>query len=539
MNKNYDKITLLTKPEQSGKTFLMLQKIVECFSEEPRDDGRVNINFIICDNNLLLVLQTSKRINNDESLNQFRNIETGVIYVEFSSSKRTITKTSDSIYRLITSKKVSNIICCSNGTRCDDILNIIKDINKYMGHMFHFNIWYDEADKFNRLIRKYIVPVLNDYDNVSLFLITATPKRTIQEFGEIKIWPIQNPTSKDYHSWNDNKIKSYSNNICSNTYGFVNYILNKHKKHIKRKTKWFIPAGAYKKSHMKVKDICMRKEFATMIINGDGIKIYMPNGRVYDELKNEMPSTLIPKIYNKYKLYKYPFAITGLYCISRGISISSNNFMLTHGIMPFNIRNKSEASQIAGRMKGNHKHWANYKKPIIFCTKKFDNIAKEMEKKTISLAKLAFEENWETVTLEKFKTVEKDYYAFTYPEPFITYQKAIKYLKTQETHIGKLKKKRGNSINSIHQCGNELNGFYVSSRMMKKKIIMEDNDNEATKQRLIKSKFDSISEGYNLSAPNKKGQKWMIYPVYENLSTPWNEVKYYVRHIKKRKKTNS
>ena len=52
------------------------------------------------------------------------------------------------------------------------------------------------------------------------------------------------------------------------------------------------------------------------------------------------------------------------------------------------------------------------------------------------------------------------------------------------------------------------------------------HDNEATKQRLIKSKFDSISEGYNLSAPNKKGQKWMIYPVYENLSTPWNEVEY-------------
>jgi len=122
--RGWEKCTLLTKPEQSGKTFLMLQKIVEDFSEEPREDGKKNVNFILCDNNLLLVLQTSERLNTDDELWRFRNIETGELYVEFSSSKRTTTNTSDSVFRIITTGNIQNIICCSNGKRCDDILKL-------------------------------------------------------------------------------------------------------------------------------------------------------------------------------------------------------------------------------------------------------------------------------------------------------------------------------------------------------------------------------------------------------------------------------
>ena len=40
MSNIWEKITLLTKPEQSGKTFIMLQKIVSEFSEEPRPDKK-------------------------------------------------------------------------------------------------------------------------------------------------------------------------------------------------------------------------------------------------------------------------------------------------------------------------------------------------------------------------------------------------------------------------------------------------------------------------------------------------------------------
>ena len=46
---------LICKPEQSGKTFVMIQEIIKDFSEQL--DDRIVINFILCDNNLLLTKQ--------------------------------------------------------------------------------------------------------------------------------------------------------------------------------------------------------------------------------------------------------------------------------------------------------------------------------------------------------------------------------------------------------------------------------------------------------------------------------------------------
>ena len=406
----WEKCTLLTKPEQSGKTFLMLQKIVEDFSEEPREDGKKNINFILCDNNLLLVLQTSDRLNTDKDLCQFRNSETGELYTEFSSSKRTSTNKSSDIFRLITTGDIQNIISCSNGKRCDDIFKIMKDINRvsYMKDQFHFNIWYDEADKFITLIDNYMLPAIEEFDNLSFYPITATPEKIITYFKEINIWAIENPTLPHYHGWNDNNIIQYDNKICSKNSEFLNHILNTNRTEIKPNTKWFIPANNTKVSHLEIKDICREYGFVTMIINGNGIILYFPDGKIIECEKNDIPEILIHTIYNDNKLHQYPFAITGYQCISRGISISSDKFMLTHSIMPLKMKNKSELSQIAGRMKGNQKGWSNYKVPTVFCSQYFNETAKEYEMKTITLAKVAFEENWKTITREKFKTVEKD-----------------------------------------------------------------------------------------------------------------------------------
>ena len=52
---------LITKPEQSGKTFVMLQEMVMIVQTEKPEDLR-NINIVLCDNNLLLVLQTLDRV---------------------------------------------------------------------------------------------------------------------------------------------------------------------------------------------------------------------------------------------------------------------------------------------------------------------------------------------------------------------------------------------------------------------------------------------------------------------------------------------
>ena len=96
------------------------------------------------------------------------------------------------------------------------------------------------------------------------------------------------------------------------------------------------------------------------------------------------------------------------------------------------VRNKSEASQIAGRLKGNMKDFVGYKRPIIYTTDKFDAIAKEWEKKSTHLAEVAFikEKNGELpiINKEEFKTCGENYKYIIHPELFPSYKKAMDFL---------------------------------------------------------------------------------------------------------------
>ena len=47
---SWSKVVLICKPEQSGKTFIMIQQIIKDLDEPIQ--GKTVINFIFCDNNL-------------------------------------------------------------------------------------------------------------------------------------------------------------------------------------------------------------------------------------------------------------------------------------------------------------------------------------------------------------------------------------------------------------------------------------------------------------------------------------------------------
>ena len=49
---------LIVKPEQSGKTFIMIHEIIENFKN--LEEGSRIINIILCDNSLLLNKQTKR-----------------------------------------------------------------------------------------------------------------------------------------------------------------------------------------------------------------------------------------------------------------------------------------------------------------------------------------------------------------------------------------------------------------------------------------------------------------------------------------------
>ena len=58
--KAWERFTLICKPEQSGKTFIMIQKINNEIDLLPH--GVKVVNVIFCENNLLLTKQTSNRL---------------------------------------------------------------------------------------------------------------------------------------------------------------------------------------------------------------------------------------------------------------------------------------------------------------------------------------------------------------------------------------------------------------------------------------------------------------------------------------------
>ena len=77
---------VICKPEQSAKTFLMINEIISEFENDQQN--RDVINFIFCDNNLLLTKQTTERISSEKRIPV---AEDGLNYVEFSSRKSATT----------------------------------------------------------------------------------------------------------------------------------------------------------------------------------------------------------------------------------------------------------------------------------------------------------------------------------------------------------------------------------------------------------------------------------------------------------------
>jgi len=513
------KCTLICKPEQSGKTFVMIQQIIRDLSEPT--PGKKFVNIILCDNNLLLTKQTGERVKND--LSDFS--VNGELWLELSSSKRTSFHTSDSVIGALVSKPVKNVLCCANGVRVDDIYKIIDGLHGVIdgsGDEFIFKVWLDEADKFTPFIDQTFRGLLRK-PNVQLYCITATPKKLFTKYNSMNVLPIENTTTDQYHGWSDNKITLIDASVPSGS-AFVKHVLDTHQELIVSGTKWFIPASYTKKTHLEVKDICVEMGFAVLVVNGEGLSLTMPYTKeLIPYKKDDELNVKIEEMYREHSLNSFPFAITGNVCISRGISIMSENFVLDYGVLS-NCSNQQEASQNSGRLKGNIKGWWSYKPPVVFTTERFNNIAEEWETKSRGLAELAFERNMNgggtVVTKTEFKTLGENYRYEIHPEEFTSYAKAIAFLKTSEVKEKMKAKPTGSKKGACHQSS----GGYCFTSKLTDKSVAKDND------RIMRSDLSRIGAGSSISSTNK-GSRFLIIPFYETPETPPNKEKYQVRYI--------
>lgn len=530
---------LICKPEQSGKTFVMIKHIINDLTLPV--GGKEIVNFILCDNNLLLAKQTSMRVDTD--LCEY--IHEGHAYIELSSHERTEFHCTSDVFQAIVAKGSRNVICCTNERRMDDIYQLIKDINanKFTLGKFHFNVWLDEADKFIKFIDNTLRPIVKEHQNVNVKLITATPHSLFQKYKYMNVLPIENTTSLLYHGWNDNTIRIIENENLNKCLAvaehkclvFAEHVLNDvAQSNIIPGTKWFIPGASVKKSHNEIKTLCLEKGMAVLCVNGDGLKLTMPDTRECVSFNKDCEfSHKIQEIYCEYNLSRFALVITGYICIGRGITIMSEDFMIDYAILSHHA-NKNEVSQIAGRVKGNIKGFKNYNPetpPVIFTTESFNKTAVEWESKSRSLGSLAFEkeQNGELTIIDKcdFKACNKPYKYKCHEELFTSFAQAKDFLSGKAREMTKpgekMRKIKETKGEVIHQC----EGYFVTSKLLKVGESVKDLTKDC---RVTLQQAKDIQTGRCISATGK-GSRYLILPVYDNELSPPESVKYQARYI--------
>ena len=404
----WDRFIMVVKPEQSGKTFVMIEKINEFLAEEI-DKDLITVNFVFCDNSLLLTKQTKNRINTDVK----KRIDTDVVYlpgvkehyVELSSRKDGSAKKNWGEVRCAIEDGCRNVVCCTNGKRVDDILEIVKRINKHNARDYNFKIWLDEADKFDNYIKKTFIPLLQRHENVDVYMLTATPQPIFQKYKEVRTMSLENTTLPHYHGWNDCEIV-IKDDEAGTTLGFARQIADEMLANgeLVPGAKGYVPADTQKKSHKAMKDMFVTKGVAVFTVNGSGLELALPRDPNAASLEPPTPIKIkkteelhvhIRHLYTAYNVSQLPCVVTGNICVGRGISIQQKDFMFNFGILS-NCTKKTEASQNAGRLKGNFKTWEGYAPPRVYTTEKFNKIATEYEAQSREIAKIAFKKVNET-----------------------------------------------------------------------------------------------------------------------------------------------
>ena len=92
--------------------------------------------------------------------------------------------------------------------------------------------------------------LVDQYDNVILYCITATPKKLFDTYKKMNVFPIENTTTLNYHGWNDTDIT-----LVDHISGidFIRHVLDECAKElIIPDSKWFI-CREYKKKPQRSK----------------------------------------------------------------------------------------------------------------------------------------------------------------------------------------------------------------------------------------------------------------------------------------------
>ena len=499
MDKN--KLYLLCKPCQSGKTGVVLNSITEYINTmKDIDDMKRIINFVICDNSLLQTTQTMKRGEDTD----------GITTIEL-SSKSDISKASDLYLELDKNNKINMVICCGNNQRLDDITKIIQLKKNNPEVVFH--IWIDEADKtITKKPEKYIRNLEKMRNVEKIVFITATPQKSLKKglistFNNLNLVNIDIVHTDKYLLFKDCQQQLFpfdGENCIQYT---KKYLDNVEQPQIGQV--WFIPSLSTRKSHDQMENMLLEKHF-NVVIKINGVKktiTIMENNEKTKQIniietlggdENEVSKWLGEYYYhNLINLKKqWKIAITGNICIGRGITIQSERLdevtpqqcYISHAIYGPGIacgyrgtQSKCKLYQLCARVCGNIKDFEGFKTygpPKVISDKKILETVNKMEQLSIDIASKKINGDDKITTKDiyniwnKNDLVEGKDYKIDYEIMTLQFsQDNLEDTAYLNNAFSELKNDKTELLKGLHNpFKGEENGFFKSSLTTKKEI---------------------------------------------------------------------
>lgn len=399
---------LILKPCQSGKTFLLIEQILDIF----RANGyNRTINVVFCDNSLLQTVQAKCRIDTKDGLQFYRDQQGNVSLIV--SSKSTVRSRAD-LYYHIGVHKIRNIICCNNVTQMKNITGIIDD---FKSENYDFHLWVDEADKF-KANKKFVQRWMECSNVKKITMMTATPEPILKAYDEIRVIPLNEAINPEfYHKFSECRFEFWNSELDPVPYAEM--VLNAIKGTLNKGDVVFCPADVAKASHDDMTELLFKSGFDCVFkINGDHKKLLMRGGKQFDVsvmigengkkvVETEEMSVWISNMYEKLGLKQMLVGITGHLCVGRGITLVSEKMAISHAIIP-HIKDKNNRYQLAGRLCGNAKQFSNYVVPLVYCNQTTHASICEMENKAISIPERAFQTQEDLITLQDYKHAHKE-----------------------------------------------------------------------------------------------------------------------------------
>jgi hypothetical protein len=414
------KCKCLILPAQSGKTRKVEEMIkanhhVSSFFEDEAD-----INIWLSSNNKILTAQTGTRIHNDLATESEDGADDscikGKVFCWMSGTKSSISP-SDLVIEIQTGE-VEMVLVCTHWERIKHLSKVINTLQRpKLNFKKKINIWIDEADKSVELWSKYQnlidLPIIN-----SVTLVSATIDKLIKRHKEISVIPIQETYPSCYRGLSS-CIKSECDFVGTST-EYIQYVIESNPELSLPGKKAFIPGSHDIASHEEIANFLHERGFVVIIINGLRKQILVPGKRpidlkkyfvITDDTVPEELNTRLSKLYHENNWKCFPLAITGRYCVERGVTFQCapngvhSGFIFDYAIIP-PISKGDEAYQAMARVFGNIGEFPEYKPVKIFSNSSTFSRVQKKESCAIHLARIVNEEELDSITRVNIRQAE-------------------------------------------------------------------------------------------------------------------------------------